>query len=330
MSAIALISQAPPRVRGNIAAFIAMVFWATGFPAVAIILETWHPLLLAPARFGLAAVALLVFTVLATGPGSLRQLTQRTWRDIWWIGGGLLMLSTVLLLYGQSLVHPVTVSVIISMLPLHSALAGMIAGTERMTLVLAFGIFLSLVGGVIVSVGPDLLLHAKSRGVEVGSDATADTIRTWYGPGFVLAGVVLFVAYSRACDQRLGMLGGAGKAGLTMAAGTVVVSGLALAAVMGEIVPAQLDLSPSTLMLIFWLGFGAIAASMALWFTAIRLTGMTITAMHHNLVPFYVIVLSLAGGGVIALHHWLGAGLVVLGAIVAQLGPDWHDAENSV
>ncbi|MEL7544822.1 MAG: EamA family transporter, partial [Pseudomonadota bacterium] len=314
MSLTARISHASPRLKGNAAACAAMILWATGFPAAAIILQAWHPLVLTPVRLALAAITLMGVLVLSGGFATVRRMDARGRWDILWIGGALLSVSTVLLVYGQALVHPVTAAVIISMLPLVSALMGLAAGTERISLSLAIGIVLSIVGGVIVSAGTGFLSALSGDSVGVPNR------QAMLGVGLLIAAITLFVAYSRACDQRLGDLSGAAKAGLTMASATPVVLVVTITALVLEVVPRELDLSPRIMAVVFWLGMVAIAGSMSLWFTAIRLTSVTVTAMHHNLVPFYVIVLSLAGGGVIALHHWLGAAMVIVGAVIAQLG----------
>ena len=52
---------------------------------------------------------------------------------------------------------------------------------------------------------------------------------------------------------------------------------------------------------------------------------MTIGSMHQNLVPFYVMVMVLPLGGELHTQQLLGGGLVVAGAILAQLlwRPGW-------
>ncbi len=293
-----------PRLKGNLAAFIAMLFWATGFPVVAVILQTWEPLLLAPFRLAASAAVLLLVVAATSG---FRQLTLRQWWAITWIGGGILSASTILLLYGQNLAHPITVAVIISMMPMISAAMGMAAGTERLTAALAVGVALSVVGGAITSYTPS----------EVG----AMDLGALFGAGLVLCAITLFVLYTRMTETHLSQLPGAAKAGLTMFAAMIVVGDLAFLAAGWNLVPLQMDFSPYTMALITWLGAAAIGISMTLWFVSVRLIGTTITAMHHNLVPFYVILLSLAAGGAIATQHWIGAALVIVGAVVAQLAP---------
>lgn len=302
-----------PRIKGNLAAFVAMLFWSTGFPTVAVILETWDPLLLAPFRLGTSALTLLVVLAIT---GGLRRFSLRDWWAITWIGGGILSASTILLLYGQSLAHPITVAVIISMMPLISAVFGMIEGSERLTWALALGIALSVIGGAVTS-------YVPAAGGQ--SDTTAI-----FGAALVFVSIALFVAYTRTTNTHLARLPDSAKAGLTMFASMIVVGDLAFLAAGWDIVPIRMDFSPFTSLLILWLGAGAIAVAMVLWFASARLIGTTITTMHHNLVPFYVILISLSTGGAIAMQHWIGAALVIAGAVVAQLGPQMSHAPANV
>ncbi|MGI9405814.1 MAG: DMT family transporter, partial [Hyphomicrobiaceae bacterium] len=213
---------------------------------------------------------------------------------------------TILLLYGQNLAHPITVAVIISTMPLISAIMGMASGQERLTVPLGIGIVLSIIGGIVTSYAPGS-----------GGDGGGSLI----GALLVLVSISLFVAYTRIVNARFPGLPDVAKSGLTCLAATVVVGDLAFASVGWDVVELRYDLSPQTVMLIAWLGAISFGLAMALWFASVRLIGTTITTMHHNIVPFYVIVMSLAGGGAIATHHWIGAGLVIAGAIIAQLMP---------
>jgi drug/metabolite transporter (DMT)-like permease len=62
----------------------------------------------------------------------------------------------------------------------------------------------------------------------------------------------------------------------------------------------------------------AIGLSVLLWFTCVRLLGLTVAAIHTNLAPFYVMLIALAFGGRIVPQQVTGAVLVVMGALLAQ------------
>ena len=48
-----------PRLTGNLVTVFGMALWASGFPATEILLESWHPLLLAATRLLTASLVLL-------------------------------------------------------------------------------------------------------------------------------------------------------------------------------------------------------------------------------------------------------------------------------
>jgi hypothetical protein len=55
------------------------------------------------------------------------------------------------------------------------------------------------------------------------------------------------------------------------------------------------------------------------WMTASRQLGVTVTSIHMNGVPFYVILMALAAGGAIYSSQVWGAALVAAGALLSQL-----------
>jgi drug/metabolite transporter (DMT)-like permease len=54
-------------------------------------------------------------------------------------------------------------------------------------------------------------------------------------------------------------------------------------------------------------------------FTCSRLLGITVAAIHTNLAPFHVMLIALAFGGSVSGRQVIGALLVALGALLAQL-----------
>lgn len=291
------------RLLGNIVAFLAMAAWATQFPLLAKLLETWDPVALSIARTLVPGLALL-FVALLTG--SLRYLRLCHSFDIVLIGGAGLGVATILFVIGQSLTHPVTASVIVSTLPLCSALIGFAAGEEKIGIKLSLAIVLALVGGAVCALA--------------GQDAR---ITFQGGELFILGSVFIFAWYTRASIKRLGDLPPVVQAGITMIpAGYVayVVFALALPLGLAEI---RFDAEPYSLMLLAWVCIASLGLSMALWFWASRELGVTVAGMHHNMVPFYVVVMSLFLDAEILPGHIAGAALVVAGAVLAQL-PDFR------
>ncbi len=289
------------RLSGNAIAFIAMILWATQFPVTAAIIDRWDPVLLAPFRAGFSAVFLL-FLLLVTG--GAHNVTRAPWPHVWWIGGGLLSASTVLFIWGQKYTDPVTAAIIISMMPLISAGLGLLERTERLTVSIVAGIALAVIGGYLTNLRPgEGLLAFGFQG----------------GEPYMLASVFLFVWYSRVTAKRLTGISNLAQACFTLMVAALGTAAVAIGCVMLGIVDPVYDISVKSMSYIAWCGAIAIGLAMTLWFAAIRRIGVTITTMHHNLVPFYVILMATMVGGTMHLNQTWGALLVFLGAALAQL-----------
>ena len=103
--------------RGNLAAFVSTLLWASAFPVTQHLLETWDPLPLAAARLGLASLAMLVMAVISRQLPVPRALP---WRDIAMLGGLGVAVSVLCLLAGQALSDDVTASAIARSLSMRS------------------------------------------------------------------------------------------------------------------------------------------------------------------------------------------------------------------
>lgn len=289
------------RLTGNIMAFVAMIVWATQFPAMAHVMQNWQPLLMAPFRLGASALFLLTLVLLT---GGAHQVRNANWRDVWILGGILLSASTLLFVWGQKYAHPVTAAIIISMMPIVSALLGFLQNRERLTIPLAIGIALAVIGGYITALAPgqDWL----SLGLEGGEV-------------LLLGAILLFVIYTRETTTRLCNMSELAQAAFTLTCatvGSVLVAAFAVA--LGYATP-EYDFSITSIAIIAWVGAISVGLSMVLWFASARRLGVTVTTMHHNLVPFYVMVMALFAGGEIFQTQAWGALLVCIGAVLAQV-----------
>jgi drug/metabolite transporter (DMT)-like permease len=284
-------------VEGNVASTASMLCWATVFPVTELLLQTWDPFLLAAARLTVAAGVALVLVALFGRPS---ELATAPWGTILPIGGLGLGTGVVLLTMGQAHADLVIVAIIGTAVPLVSAVFGVAQGRERIGPRLAAAILLAVLGGVIAT----------------GVFSTRVSFRG--GELFAMVSVVLWTWYSRASVDRLAMLSDLTKSAANMAAGAAVVLPLAVLAATLGVVPARLDLGPASLGQLAWLGTVAVCLSMLLWLRAARLIGVTIAAMHQNMVPFYVMAMALAIGGRVETAQLVGGLLVVSGAVLAQ------------
>ena len=177
---------------------------------------------------------------------------------------------------------------------------------KAVSLKLAAAIALTVAGGVLTS-----LVSAQGSGSE-GSLA---------GVLAMLGAVITYVWYSRELVLRFGDSPDLAKtsASMLIAGFTCLAIALAVAAFTGD-VPRH-EFSGATVAKLVLLACVSVGLSAVLWLWTGRMVGVTVAAMHHNLVPFYVILLASAGGAVVTGQHLLGAVLVIAGAVIAQLRP---------
>ena len=284
-------------LQGNLASTASMLCWATTFPATELLLASWDPVLLAAARLTVAAGCALFLLVLFGKPA---ELLTAPWASILPIGGLGLGTGVLLLTLGQAHADLVIVAIIGTAVPLVSALLGVAQGSERIDLRLGIAIALAVTGGV------------------VATGAFSERIAFRGGELLALVSVVLWTWYSRASVDKLAMLSDLTKSTVNMVAGSAVIMTASLVAVGLGLVPIRLDLGPTALAQLGWLGAIAVCLSMLLWLKAARLIGVTIAAMHQNLVPFYVMAMALAIGSRVEAVQLVGGSMVVAAAVLAQ------------
>jgi drug/metabolite transporter (DMT)-like permease len=287
---------------GNAAGIVCMLLWAANFPLAVSVLKHWDPLAFAPVRLMLAGLTVLVFTALMGQLGAARQLlAERRFVFASLVFG----ISALLFISAQARVDAVSAAVVVSSMPIWSALLGWLDGSEKPGLRLLVALVLTVAGGVLTS-----LVSAQGSGSE-GS---------WTGIGLMLAAVIFYVWYSRDMVLRYAHCPDIAKTSASMLLASLpAFAVLAGAFALGHDLRA--DFSTPVLVEIVLLVCVAIAGSAVLWLWTGRMIGVTVAAMHHNMVPFYVIVLAALGGAVVTGQHVLGALLVVAGAAIAQLRP---------
>jgi drug/metabolite transporter (DMT)-like permease len=288
-----------PRLAGNIIAMVSMALWASGFVALQALLRSWDPLLLAPLRMALAALALTL--VLGLG-GRIAELRALPWRQALVTGGLGLGCSGLLIVWGQSKSDALTASIITTALPLLAALMSAAAGDERLRASLLGGVGLAICGGLLATLG------------------TAQA-----GPGFrggevmVLGAILFFVWYSRRTVTHFPGVRDLPKTAAALISGTLVLLFFAALGLGTGLAEPRYDFSPRALLLLAWMGPIAFAGASFLWLRATRMLGVTVAGIHQNEIPFFVMALLLAFGGTFDWLHVAGAFLVLAGAGLAQM-----------
>ncbi|HEX2529078.1 MAG TPA: DMT family transporter [Geminicoccus sp.] len=288
-----------PVLWGNLAGIANNLLWATTIPVTEMLLATWPPFVLAAGRLMTAALGILLLFPLLRRKLDLKSIP---WRSVAKLGGLYMAPSVVLMVWGQDLSDTVAAAVVLTTMPLVSALMGFVQGTERLRLTLLLGVLLAMLGGTIAAGtfdegAPDF------RGGEI----------------IVLGSITLWALFSRATVRELGGHDSLAQSFVTVGTAGVVLSLFSTGLVGGGLVP---PITPTVreILLLLWMGCIGVGMSLPLWLLSARLLGVTVASMHQNLLPFYVMALAvLLGQGRIEADMLAGAALVSLGALIAQV-----------
>ena len=292
------------KLAGNAVGVLGMVIWATNFPLSAVILKTWHPLMLTPVRLAIAG-AIVTLAALALGQGRALAGLCADRRIVW--SGVAFGASSLFFVWSQKHTDPVTAAIIVSAMPLISALFGWFSGRERFTLMLVLALLLAIAGGATTSLS-DLKEHGESTIIGMVSM-------------FVATG--LYVCYSRLLVDGLPETPVLAKTAASTLVATLLTAAVVGGAAHGGLYEPSSDFSARTLGLIVALGL-AVGLSAVLWFWVGGRIGVTVASVHNNLVPFYVILIAALIGASVSPQQILGALMVVMGAALAQ----WPSAQD--
>ena len=217
--------------------------------------------------------------------------------------GGELVRS--LLLMGQKLSDPVTVTIVVAMMPIAGAATEIVFDNRRLSRRLIVGLILAVLGGYLAT----------------GAQLTQGNFG--FGVALCLGAILLFAWVTRATTRQLETLSRTGQTAVTLCGGmlvTLVWYGISIVAGFGETHIGTIDTVDWLPLLIFLLPSSGIAQ--LLWIHGAGKLGILLASFHMNAVPFYVMVIlvSLSLGQ----WHWLQAGavaLVALGVLVSQMSP---------
>ena len=282
--------------------FAAMLLWATGFVALEYLLDDWGVLSLSSLRLVVSVVFLVLWWGWTEG---WAKVFGASWRKGLIIGGFGWGVGSVLLLMGQKLSDPVTVTIVVAMMPIAGAATEIVFDNRRLSRRLIVGLILAVFGGYLAT----------------GAQLTQGNFG--FGVALCLGAILLFAWVTRATTRQLETLSRTGQTAVTLCGGMLVTLawyGISIVAGFGETHIGTIDTGDWLPLLIFLLPSSGIAQ--LLWIHGAGKLGVLLASFHMNAVPFYVMVIlvSLSLGQ----WHWLQAGavaLVALGVLVSQMSP---------
>ncbi|SHI45631.1 EamA-like transporter family protein [Shimia gijangensis] len=285
---------------GNALGIAAVLSWSVGFPAAELLLTSWPPLALITGRFVISVCVLMVLWLSVDGPSAV---INARWGRGTLVGSVTFGLGAYLLLLAQYFTDPVTVAIIASTTPIAATLVEMVTGNRRLSGMFAFGLGASVIGGIVAT-------------------GSADVGNLGLGALSAITSGFLFSIGSHCCVRDLPSLSPIGRSAVTLAGGLLFAGGaLIISHTLGmEVLPNQpVDASQIGLLLIYALA--GMAFSQVMWIACVGRLGVALASFHMNVAPFYVMLIMLALG---AGWNWgtaLGAGIVIIGVILAQTPP---------
>ena len=289
-------------VLGNLAGVACMIIWSLNFPLMVAILKSWDALPLTPLRLLLAGLTVLIAAVFLGQASIMQRLAGDRSFQIASLG---FALSTLCFIIGQSRIDAVSGAVLLSSMPIFSALMGWKEGTETLGLRLCIAVLLTVAGGALTS-----MVSAQ------GSDQQGSLS----GVLIMLVGVVSYVWYSRRMVFRFADAPDVGKTAASMLLSAVPCL-FVVAAAAGSGMSLKVDWSMPTMAMVLVMSCLSVGLSSVLFLWTGRQVGVTVASMHHNLVPFYVIAMAAIAGSIVTVQHFAGAVLVISGAVLAQVRP---------
>ena len=287
------------KLNGNYYAILSMLLWSTGFPISEALLDVWDPLSLTFVRLIGAGIFLGICTLLFSKPYDLTTWPLKEAFLVGVIGTGF---GTAFMNFGFRYSNPFNIAVISTMIPLISMIMGTIQKTERLTSRMAAAIFLSLIGGIMISVS----------NLENGSSFEGGEI-------LMLISIILWTWSMRQAVSLLLPIPTLPRVTLTMLSGAVVlVPIMALVHWLG-ITELVIFWSTTDIILVSWLSIFSIGLATVVWYLSAESLGPTVAAIHLNIVPFYVLIITVFMGGEILITQILGAVLVGVGVVTAQI-----------
>jgi drug/metabolite transporter (DMT)-like permease len=241
------------------------VIWGTNFPIIKQALAELSPLAFNALRFPLASVALLA--ILAVGPG-LGRPRRGDLPRILALGILANVVYQLLFIYGLDRTTAGNASLLLSTIPVWTAILSSMAGHERLPPITWFGLASTMVGMVLVVTG-------GGRAVDLGGETIVGDLLT-------IVAAMTWAVYTVSARGLIHRYGSLPVAAWTLWAGTVGM------VIIGAPAILQTDLagvSGRAWFGVAYAGVLAIGIAYALWNLGVRVLGNARTAVHQNLVP---------------------------------------------
>ena len=291
-----------PLLKANLLVTLGMLLFSFSLPILEILADNFSVTALVVIRNILSGGFLLALGLMVERH---HRLSRAGWRHAIFAGGFWYLITMICLTYAVVFTGAFATAVILSLIPIVSALIDVITGQDHIGPRLAVALLISISGGVLASVG----LNANA------------SMALGFGEVMLFLGVTSWVMMSRYVDQHM-----ADEPPITGLGVIILLPGLMLTVVIIGLEVTEIEasglmtgISIEDLMLILFLGIVSSAGSMVLWFRGVAALGVTIASLQQNLVPVFVLVQIAILGQDLDPVKIFGGVLVVMGALIAQI-----------
>ena len=286
-------------IRGNIFGTTAIILFATGFPAADKLLQTWGIITLITIRNLLALMVMISLIFFLEKRVFLRKLP---WFKGFWIGGIGFGFGSLLLLIAQAMTDATTAALAAAAMPIFAVSLEVAFDGRRLTVRFLLAVALVLFGG------------ALAAGVTLGKSS----ISLGFALGLFASGI--FAWGSRETIKSFPTLSPLSRTAVTTSGMFGVVAIPCLVAMFFQYPWSVVGaLNISNLGLLFIYACLALGISQIFWIKAVEDIGIGIASFHLNATPFYVMIIVYLLGSDWDWLQVLGAAILTVGTILAQL-----------
>ena len=278
---------------------VTVVFWAFAFPFISIGLEELSPVNLTIMRLLVVCIVFLILIIMKSNKFS--KLQKRDVFPIFLLGFLGVVVYHLSLNYGQQFVSPSVASLIIATIPIFIVILAAIFLREKITLKIASGVILSLVGVVIISAwgNPDTYVEIRYLTGAFAVFAAASV-----GAGYTIVGKKLLQRYSALSLTVYAFL--LGSLGLLPFVNNSLFEEVANMSIIGWVA-------------IIFLAFFSTVVAYVLWYVTLEIKTASELSIYLYFIPVLSTIISYFLLNVqVTLFFFLGGALVILGLIIVN------------
>ena len=286
-------------LKSNLICILASLSFATGFPALDILLNDWGVISVVLIRNSIAFIFIFLLWLISE---NYKNLLGADWLRGFAIGATGFGLGSLLLVITQLLTTTFIAALAAALMPIAAITMEIVFDKRRINYTFILGLILVMVGSGVI-LGEQILDFKFSAGLIIG-----------------LMSVTFFAWGSRASVQHLPnmtVLARTATTTLGMSGFCLIVYLVFLTFNLGATSIPKIDMEQIKLLIVYAC-FG-LAISQILWIEGVQKLGIGIASLHLNVTPFYVMIILFTVGNKWIWPQALGAIIIITGISMTQI-----------